>query len=140
MTSLNSILLIEDDRINALTFKKGLSRVDNGVELTMVETAENALNYLRDKDDRPHIIVLDLNLPKMNGVEFLTIVKNNDSLKTIPVVVLTTSSNPQDKATCFNLQVAGYFIKPLDYFELIESVFNYWKKSEFPPPVKRTVN
>jgi CheY-like chemotaxis protein len=135
--SLDSILLIEDDKINALTFKKGLGRVSVDIELIILETAENALNYLRnEKNNKPCIIVLDLNLPKMNGIEFLSIVKRDSSLKGIPVIVLTTSVNPQDKINCYNLQVAGYFVKPLDYFELIESVFNYWKKSEFAHAVK----
>jgi CheY-like chemotaxis protein len=129
--SLDSILLIEDDKINALTFKKGLGRVNNEIELIILETAENALQYLRNGNNKPCIIVLDLNLPKMNGIEFLSIVKKDASLKGIPVIVLTTSINPQDKINCYNLQVAGYFVKPLDYFELIESVFNYWRKSEF---------
>ncbi|HXD94434.1 MAG TPA: response regulator [Bacteroidia bacterium] len=135
--SLDSILLIEDDKINALTFKKGLSRVNNEIELIILETAENALQYLRNGNNKPCIIVLDLNLPKMNGIEFLSIVKKDNSLKGIPVIVLTTSINPQDKINCYNLQVAGYFVKPLDYFELIESVFNYWRKSEFVHPVKK---
>lgn len=138
--SLDSILLIEDDKINALTFKKGLGRVNNNIELIILETAENALHYLRNADNKPCIIVLDLHLPKMNGIEFLSIIKNDISLKGIPVIVLTTSMNPQDKINCFNLQVAGYFVKPLDYFELIESVFNYWKKSEFVHPVKEKEN
>jgi CheY-like chemotaxis protein len=136
MMNLDSILLVEDDRINALTFKKGLSRVNNDVELITLETAENALQYLRNEDNLPSIIVLDLNLPKMNGIEFLAIIKNDVSFKGIPVIVLTTSMNPKDKINCFNLQVAGYFVKPLDYFELIASIFNYWKKSEFTHPVR----
>jgi CheY-like chemotaxis protein len=134
---LNSILLIEDDRINALTFKRGLSRVNNDIELITIETAETALTYLRDGDStKPCLIVLDLHLPKMNGIEFLTILKSDADLKSIPVVVLTTSSNPQHKINCYNLQVAGYFIKPLDYFELIKSIFSYWGQSEFAQPIK----
>jgi CheY-like chemotaxis protein len=136
--NLGSILLVEDDRINALTFKKGLSRVSNDIELIIIETAENALQQLRQEDNLPSIIVLDLHLPKMNGIEFLTIIKNDASLKSIPVIVLTTSANPLNKVDCFNLQVAGYFVKPLDYFTLIESIFNYWKKSEFVYSVKQS--
>jgi len=136
--SLDSILLVEDDKINALTFKKGLSRVSNDIELIIIETAENALEFLRKEDNLPSIIVLDLNLPKMNGIEFLAIIKKDTSLKSIPVIVLTTSANPLNKIDCFNLQVAGYFVKPLDYFELIESIFGYWKKSEFVHSVKQS--
>jgi CheY-like chemotaxis protein len=129
----DSILLIEDDKINALAFKKCLERINNDAQLTLTiyETAENALQYLRNEDNLPDIIVLDLNLPKMNGIEFLKIIKNDNVLKGIPVIVLTTSRDQEDKVNCFNLQVVGYFVKPLDYFDLIESIFNYWTKSEF---------
>jgi len=129
--SLGSILLIEDERINAMAFQKGLLRINAGNKLIIKETAENALNYLEGETKMPDIIMLDLNLPKMNGIDFLKIIKSNEKFKQIPVIVLTTSVNPKDKIDCFNLQVAGYFIKPIDYFELIKSIFNYWTNSEF---------
>ena len=129
--SLRSILLIEDERINALAFKKGLMSIYAGTELIIHETAENGLNHLKVEKKIPEIIMLDLNLPKMNGIGFLKVIKADPELKKIPVIILTTSINPQDKVDCFELQVAGYFIKPIDYFELIKSVFNYWTKSEF---------
>lgn len=129
--SLNSILLIEDDKINALTFKRGLERVNSSCKLTVLDTAEKALIYLREQQSFPNLIVLDISLPKMNGLDFLKIIKNDADLKQIPVVVLTTSINPQHKKACFDLQVTGYFLKPLDYFELINSICRYWEKSEF---------
>jgi CheY-like chemotaxis protein len=135
--NLGSILLIEDERINALAFKKGLANIKATNELIIQETAENGLQYLRNENNRPDIIMLDLNLPKMNGIDFLKVIKSDSSLKRIPVIVLTTSVNPQDKIDCFDLQVAGYFIKPIDYFELIKSLYNYWTKSEFTTSDKK---
>src|ERR1700751_4245297 len=105
--SFNSILLIEDERINAMAFQKGIDRINAKNKLVIQETAENGLNYLRNEVNMPDIIMLDLNLPKMNGIEFLKIIKSDEVFKKIPVIVLTTSVNPQDKIDCFNLQVAG---------------------------------
>ena len=136
---LDSILLIEDERINAMAFQKGLTRVSSTTKLTIRETAEDGLAYLRGEIKIPDIIVLDLNLPKMHGIDFLKMVKSDDKFKRIPVIVLTTSSNQQDKIDCFNAQVAGYFIKPLDYFDLIKSIFEYWTNSEFAYPAKLSV-
>ena len=128
--SVNSILLIEDERINVMAFKRGLSRVNDLCKLIVHETAESALAYLRSEPEIPDLIILDLNLPKMNGVDFLKIIKSDNFYKRIPIVILTTSVNPQDKFDCFDLQIAGYFIKPLDYFELIESICDYWENSQ----------
>jgi CheY-like chemotaxis protein len=125
-----SILLVEDERINALAFKKGLENIHATNPLIVHETAESALSFLNDTKELPAIIILDLNLPKMNGIDFLRIVKKDERLKRIPVIVLTTSTSPKDKTDCFNLQVAGYFVKPVDCFELIASIINYWKNSE----------
>lgn len=127
---IKNILLVEDERINVLAVQKGFSKVNNDSILTAFDTAEKALEYLRGNDTKPEIIMLDLNLPKMNGIDFLKIIKEDPILKQIPVIVLTTSENPAHKLNCFDLQVAGYFIKPIDYFDLISSVWNYWTKSE----------
>jgi len=76
-----------------------------------------------------------LNMPRMNGIEFLKIAKKDDSLKKIPVVVLTTSKEDQDKVDSFNLGVAGYMIKPVDYrkfVEVVKTIDMYWTLSELP--------
>ncbi|NIT57186.1 MAG: response regulator, partial [Aliifodinibius sp.] len=87
------------------------------------------------KNGKPCIILLDLNLPKMNGIEFLKIAKRDESLKRIPVVVLTTSKDEQDIVDSFNLSVAGYMIKPVDYLQFVETARTldvYWTLSELP--------
>ncbi len=130
--TINSILLIEDERINVLAVQKGLGKLDKENKLVAVDSAEKALDYLTEsKNEMPQVILLDLNLPKMNGIGFLKVIKEHPELKKIPVIVLTTSESKQDRTTCFNLQVAGYFVKPIDYFELIRSIWGYWTKSEF---------
>ncbi len=89
---------------------------------------------MRDEShEHPGIILLDLNTPRMNGIEFLRIVKQDPNLKRIPVVVLTTSKEEQDKLDSFSLGVAGYMIKPVDYLQFVEvmrTINLYWTLSE----------
>jgi CheY-like chemotaxis protein len=85
--------------------------------------------------DKPCIILLDLNMPIMNGIEFLQAAKNDEQLKHIPAVMLTTSAEQQDKLNSFNLGIAGYMSKPVDYrqfVEVIRSIDAYWTISEMP--------
>jgi CheY-like chemotaxis protein len=100
------------------------------------ENGEDAITYLRDPaNEKPCIILLDLNMPIMNGIEFLQVVKNDDQLRRFPVIVLTTSEEQQDKLNSFNLGVAGYMAKPVDYRQFVEvmrSIDLYWTISEIP--------
>ena len=83
----------------------------------------------------PCIILLDLNTPRMNGIEFLKIIKNDKKYKKIPVIVLTTSREERDKVDSFELGVAGYMVKPVDYLqfvEVIKTIHLYWTLSELP--------
>jgi CheY-like chemotaxis protein len=102
----------------------------------VVSNGEEALDYLRNQEnDRPCIILLDLNMPRMNGIEFLRIAKAEDRLRNIPVVVLTTSKEEQDKIDSFNLGIAGYMVKPVNYLQFVEVVRTidlYWTLSEIP--------
>jgi CheY-like chemotaxis protein len=97
---------------------------------------EEALAYLQDPaNDRPCVILLDLNMPKMNGTEFLVVAKNDPAHKKIPVIVLTTSSEERDIVESFRLSVAGYIIKPVDYRKFVEAIRTidlYWTLSELP--------
>ena len=130
------ILLIEDDdddvRLTERAFKK--SGIDNLLYVT--HDGEEALEYLRSESDgRPCVILLDLNMPKMNGIELLKIIKDDEELKVIPVVVLTTSQEQQDKVESFKLSVAGYMLKSVDYkrfVDTIRAVNLYWTLSELP--------
>ncbi len=136
MQNSRRILLIEDDQVDALTVKRILGELNAGDRLDIVNDGEQALEFLQDSaQPRPSIILLDLNMPRMNGIEFLQIVKNDDSLKVIPVVVVTTSKGGQDIADSFDLGVAGYMTKPVDYqkfVEIITSIDRYWSLSELP--------
>lgn len=130
------ILLVEDDQVDAMTVRRALKELRVLNRLEHVENGEDALTYLRDAGkDRPCIILLDLNMPIMSGGEFLHRVKQDDDLRRIPVVVLTTSEEQKDKVESFNLGVAGYMRKPIDYQQfvsMIRSIDAYWTISELP--------
>ena len=131
-----SILLVEDDRVDCMTIKRALEEVKINNHLDMVSNGEEALAYLLSaENDLPGLILLDLNMPRMNGIEFLKTVKTHQGLKKIPVVVLTTSMADQDINASFELGAAGYMVKPLDYKEFIDAVVTivrYWQLSELP--------
>jgi len=131
------ILLVEDDQVDVMTVKRALKDLHVTNPLVERENGDGALAYLRDtRNARPCIILLDLNMPVMNGIEFLQVVKNDSELKRLPVVVLTTSEEQQDKVNSFNLGVAGYMAKPVDYRQFVEvmrSINTYWTISEMPP-------
>lgn len=130
------ILLVEDDRVDAMTVKRALSQIDSSSPVYIVSNGEEALEFLRSpRNERPGIILLDLNMPRMNGIEFLRIAKADDALKRIPVVVLTTSKQESEKVESFNLGAAGYVIKPLSYeqfLEMVKTIDRYWTVSELP--------
>ncbi|MGH8761985.1 MAG: response regulator [Nitrosospira sp.] len=130
------ILLVEDDQVDTMTVTRALKEIHVTNPLVHLENGEEAVRYLRDPaTEKPCIILLDLNMPIMNGIEFLQVVKHDDQLKRIPVVVLTTSEEQQDKVNSFNLGVAGYMAKPVDYRQFVEvmrSIDAYWTISEMP--------
>ena len=136
MHSSKPILLVEDDQVDAMTVKRALKEIHVLNPVDTVENGEDALSFLKDpKTERPGIILLDLNMPRMNGIEFLTIAKQDEDLKRIPVVVLTTSKTEQDKVHSFDFGVAGYMIKPVDYqkfVEVVKTIDMYWTLSELP--------
>lgn len=136
MKSEISILLVEDDRVDVITVKRALKDLKITNPLNITSNGEEALTFLQDeRNKRPSIILLDLNMPRMNGIEFLKVIKQHKSLKRIPVIVLTTSEEEQDRIESFNLSVAGYMIKPIDYLKFVEimsTIHQYWTLSKLP--------
>ncbi len=130
------VLLVEDDSIDAMTVRRAFKDLKLNNALTHCINGEEAVNYLRGPDvEIPCVILLDLNMPRMNGIEFLKVIKQDDRLKRIPVIVLTTSNEECDVIESFRLCVAGYIVKPVDYKKFVEAIRTidlYWTLSELP--------
>jgi CheY-like chemotaxis protein len=130
---------VEDDTVDARTVKRALDDLGAATPLIHLTNGEEALRYLRnDQNERPCIILLDLNMPRMNGIEFLRAIKDEENLKTIPVIVLTTSREGRDVLDTFDLSVAGYVVKPVDYkrfVDTIRTIDRYWSLSQLPMEV-----
>ena len=106
MRSSKPIMLIEDDTVDAMTVERAFKELKVKNELVHKIDGEDAMEFLGDQNnEKPCIILLDLNMPRMNGIEFLKIVKSDDNLKSIPIVILTTSKSEQDKVESFRLSV-----------------------------------
>ncbi|TAI47167.1 response regulator [Flagellimonas allohymeniacidonis] len=127
-----NVLFIEDDMIETMKLQRAISKFDSRHKITEAKNGEEALEILR-QGNLPDIILLDLNMPRMSGTEFLTKLKADDRLKYLPTIILTTSENRVDLLRCFEIGIAGYIIKPLkyeDYESKLKKVFDYWEISE----------
>jgi CheY-like chemotaxis protein len=135
MNGQKPILLVEDDNIDAFTVERALKDLKIVNQLVRKFNGEEALEYLRDnKNIKPCIILLDLNMPRVNGIEFLKIIKEDKELKKIPVVMLTTSKENQDKLDSYKYGVAGYMVKTVDYEEFVEvinTINQYWSLTDY---------
>lgn len=113
---------------------RALKEIHVANQIVHRENGEDALNYLRDEsNNQPCLILMDLNMPVMNGIEFLQVVKKDERLRRIPVVVLTSSDDQQDKLNSFNLGAVGYVVKPISYRQFVEamrSIDAYWTISQ----------
>jgi len=130
-----TILLVEDDPADQKLVKMSLKNQGIANDLYIVNNGEEALDYLnhqgnhQDNTPRPDLIFLDLNMPGMNGKEFLKRMKDEDDFKSIPVVILTTSDSEKDILESYDLHAAGYVKKPVDiteFKETMKKVGEYW--------------
>ncbi|MFT4698879.1 MAG: CheY-like chemotaxis protein [Flavobacteriaceae bacterium] len=128
-----NILLIEDNIIEVMKMDRTLSLLKLKHKITKAKTADEAFEILKQSESFPDIILLDLNMPKISGIEFLSTLRSNDNLKHIPTIILTTSDNENDLNKCYKIGVSGYILKPLkyeDYVKKIEIVLSYWSINE----------
>ena len=127
------ILFIEDDAIETMKFQRTMSKLETKHTLIEAKNGEDALAYLESGKALPDIILLDLNMPRMNGIEFLGILKQHEKINYLPTIVLTTSENRDDLLECYKIGIAGYIIKPLkyeDYEVKLKTVLEYWNINE----------
>ncbi len=123
MQNSKPILLVEDDDVDQIAMERAFKDLNIRNRLVSTANGEEALEYLKiESNEKPCIILLDLNMPKMNGIEFLEILKADEALKKIPVVVMTTSRAEQDIVESFRLGAAGYMVKSIDYKKFVETI------------------
>ena len=136
MEKLINILLVEDDEVDVMNVKRAFKKNHITNPLIIKHNGVEALDALRnDEVSFPCIVLLDLNMPKMGGIEFLKEVRADDRLKKLTVFVMTTSNQDNDKVDAYNLNVAGYILKPLSMDHFISAVAtlqSYWQLCEFP--------
>ena len=136
MQKLKPILLVEDDSVDAMTVRRAMQDLQVNHPIIHSVNGEEAMKYLTSPDtEKPFVILLDLNMPKMNGIEFLKVMKTHPELKTTPVIVLTTSKEQRDVLDSFELGASGYMVKPVDYskfVEILSTIVIYWSSSELP--------
>jgi CheY-like chemotaxis protein len=127
------IFLIEDDAIEVLKFGRAIAKLEDNCTFIDANNGEEAIKILNKKDYLPDIILLDLQMPKINGLEFLDYLKTDSIFKYLPVIILTTSNNQKDILSCYEKGIAGYVLKPLkynDYIVKIKGLLNYWSSNE----------
>lgn len=133
MTTALKILLIEDDMIEIMKFNRVVKAMPIAHSIIEASNGEEGLKLLENKDELPDIILLDLNMPKINGIEFLSLLKKDAELQHIPTIILTTSSHQKDLIECYKLGVSGYILKPLKYEEYvykIQTTLAYWSMNQ----------
>jgi Response regulator containing a CheY-like receiver domain and an HTH DNA-binding domain len=132
-----NILLVEDDEVDVMNVRRAFERNNVSNPLFVAGNGLEALEMLRGdvvpKERR--LVLLDLNMPKMNGIEFLQALRADPELSSTPVVVLTTSNDDQDKIDAYNFNVAGYLLKPVtfsNFCERMTTLDKYWTLVEMP--------
>jgi CheY-like chemotaxis protein len=132
-----NILLVEDDEVDVMNVRRAFERNNVTNPLYVAGNGLEALAMLRDGTvpRERRLILLDLNMPKMNGIEFLQALRADPDLASTPVVILTTSNDDQDKIDAYNLNVAGYLLKPVtfsNFCERMSALNKYWTLVEMP--------
>ncbi len=137
-----NILLVEDDEVDVMNVKRAFKKHKITNPLYIAGNGLEALDMLRWQNGQPpevpetrRLILLDLNMPKMNGLEFLHELRNDRDLKKTPVIVLTTSDEDKDRIEAYNLNVAGYILKPVtftNFAEVMVALNKYWTLCEMP--------
>ncbi len=129
-----TILLVEDDEVDVKALKWAFDKLKVANPLAIARDGIEALEMLRELP-RPYLIITDINMPRMNGIELLRKIRESDEFRDSIVFVLTTSNDEQDKIDAYDLNVAGYMLKTdmgTSFQRAISLIDNYWKVVEFP--------
>ncbi len=133
-----SIMLVDDDEIDVMSVTRAFKKLNITNPLHVANNGVDALAMLRGEGFpkiSPRIILLDLNMPKMGGIEFLEQLRKDQALRAITVVILTTSNEERDRIQAYDLNVAGYIVKPVtpsNFIKAMATLDKYWTLSETP--------
>lgn len=133
-----TILLLEDDEVDVMNVKRAFKKNNISNPLIVASNGIEGLAVLRSttsQQPKPRIVLLDLNMPRMGGIEFLKEIRQDPELSSLSVFVMTTSNEDSDKIEAFNLNVAGYILKPLSmdrFIAAVSTLNSYWTLCEFP--------
>ncbi|MBE9062584.1 response regulator [cf. Phormidesmis sp. LEGE 11477] len=136
-----NILLVEDDTVDVMNVQRSFKRANIANPLYVAGNGVDALAILKGEHEEvsmPNVrrlVLLDLNMPKMGGLELLQKIRKDRALRSTPVIVLTTSNQEKDRIEAYNLNVAGYLVKPVtfgSFLELITTLNRYWTLCEIP--------
>ena len=130
-----NVLLIDDEEVDVMNVQRAFKKNNIINPLYVAHNGLEALELLRSNKvpSERRLVLLDLNMPKMNGLEFLREVRNDPELRSLTVIVLTTSDDERDKVEAYNLNVAGYIVKPVTFQSFVEAVAalnTYWSLNE----------
>ena len=136
------ILLVEDDSIDVKAFQRAMKKLKISNPVTVSRDGVEAWEHLQQcvaggGENTPSLVILDINMPRMNGLELLTKIRQDVNLRHLIVFVLTTSNDEKDKFEAFNMNVAGYMLKSdmgNSFIRAVELIDSYWRVVEFPEP------
>ncbi len=146
MSDLNTkpvkIMLVEDDSIDVKAFQRAMTKLKISNPVTVARDGVEGWEHLQEcvangGEDTPSLVILDINMPRMNGLELLTKIRQDQNLRHLIVFVLTTSNDEKDKFEAFNMNVAGYMLKSdmgNSFIRAVELIDSYWRVVEFPEP------
>jgi CheY-like chemotaxis protein len=141
MKELFNIMLVDDDQVDVMNVQRAFKQNNITHQLHIAYNGIEALDFLRGTEGKekinplPKIILTDINMPKMNGLEFLKELRSDPKLHSISVFIMTTSNDDKDKFDAYNLNVAGYIVKPISFEKFVSTVSilnSYWKLCELP--------
>jgi len=129
-------MIVDDDAVDRMSIKRAFADLRITNELVIADGGEKALAILSAAEiPRPTVVLLDLRMPGVDGLEVLKAIRSHPKYKTTPVIILTTSSEERDRVATFELGISGYMVKPVDYQQFVEVVRTidlYWTLSEQP--------
>lgn len=130
-----NILVIEDDEVDQMSLRRSFEKSNITNPLYFANDGIEGYDFLKKHNIKPLIVLLDINMPRMNGIELLKKIREDNDLRDLIIIVLTTSTHEKDKIESYKLNVAGYILKPVspsDFLNITTTIGKYWTLCEFP--------